>query len=85
MIRREFCGNHFAVIRGVVPTLCVFFDKRQQFPNLVVQRQPPGLVPEKLASVSPIPVVAMFNSEEAGHPLPASKNWSTLLVFPARH
>jgi hypothetical protein len=66
MIWRKLRGNHLTVMRSIVPTLCVFFDKRQQFPNVVVQRRPPGLVPEKLASVSPIPVFAMFNSESGG-------------------
>ena len=29
VIRRKACGNDLAVIRGIVPSLGVFFDKRQ--------------------------------------------------------
>lgn len=54
MVRRELCGNHLTVIRGIVPSLGVFFDKRQQLRNSLVQRNLLGQVPEKRASVSPI-------------------------------
>jgi hypothetical protein len=41
------------VIRGIVPSLGVFFDKRQQLRNTLVQRNLLGRVPEKRASVPP--------------------------------
>ena len=53
MFRRKVSGNHLAVIRGIVLSLCVFFDKRQQLSSTLVQRNLLGQVPEKRASVSP--------------------------------
>jgi hypothetical protein len=53
MVRRELCGDHLTVIRGIVPSLGVFFDKRQQLRNTLVQNNLLGQVPEKRASVSP--------------------------------
>jgi hypothetical protein len=61
MILRELCSNHLAVIRSVVPSLGIFFDKRQQLLNTLVQRNLLGQVPEKRASVSPNSDFAMFN------------------------
>jgi hypothetical protein len=49
------------VIRGVVPPLGIFFDKRQQLLSTLVQRNLLGQVPEKRASVSPNSDFAMFN------------------------
>jgi hypothetical protein len=46
MIRRELCGNDLAVIRSIVPSLRVFFDKRQQLRNTLVQRNLLGQIPE---------------------------------------
>jgi hypothetical protein len=53
MVRRELCGNHLTVMSGIVPSLGVFFDKRQQLRNTLVQRNLLGRVPEKRVSVSP--------------------------------
>jgi hypothetical protein len=60
VIRRKRCGNNLAVIRGIIPALCVFFDKRQQLSSTLVQRNLLGQVPEKRASVSPNSDFVMF-------------------------
>jgi hypothetical protein len=46
MVRRKLRGNYLAVIRGIVPSLCVFFDKRQQLSSTLVQSILLGQVPE---------------------------------------
>jgi hypothetical protein len=49
MVRRELCRNHLTVIRGIVPSLGVFFDKRKQLLSTLVQYVLLGQVPEKRA------------------------------------
>jgi hypothetical protein len=50
------------VIRGIVPSLGVFFDKRQQLRNTLVQSNLLGQVPEKRPSVSPNSDFVMLKS-----------------------
>ena len=64
MVRRELGGNHLTVIRGIVPPLGVFLDKRQQLHSTLVQRILLGQVPEKRTSLSPNSDFAMF---DGGH------------------